>query len=234
MFSLTDKVAVVTGSSGGIGSAIKKGFDEAGANVISFDIKDGFDITKTQQMKITFSYIFAALNRIDILVNCAGITLPNWTDDNDLYPDDAWEKTIETNLTSPWKLCKLAFPYMKEHGGSIINITSVTAELGFSNNPAYGASKGGLKMLTKCIAMDWAKYGIRANNLGFSYIRSDMNKISYNNPEMRKKRTDRQMIERYGGPEESVGLAIYLASDASSFVTGQDFYIDGGLLNKGI
>jgi len=82
--------------------------------------------------------------------------------------------------------------------------------------------------------MDWAKYNIRVNNLGFSYFRTAMTQKSYNDLEMRKKRTDRQMIERYAEPEEAVGMVIYLASDASSFVTGQDFYIDGGFLNKGI
>jgi len=231
MFSLEGKKAIITGSSGGIGSAIVEGYKEAGAIVWGLDIKEGCDITDFDSVKQLFGPI--SMN-IDILVNCAGITLPNWTDDNDLYPDDAWDRTILTNLTAPWRLCKLVFPYMKEHGGSIINVTSVTAEQGFSNNPAYGAAKGGLKMVTKCIAMDWAKYGIRANNLGFSWIRSKMTTTSYNDPEMRKKRTDRLMIERYGEPEEVVGMAIYLASDASSFVTGQDFYIDGGFLSKGV
>jgi len=236
MFSLKGKVAIVTGHTGGIGSAIFNGYKEAGAKVYGYSLSSGVDIRDFVAMEEHFRKIWETEGKINVLVNCAGITAPNWEGNgSDDYPDENWDKTLETNLTAPWKLCQLVRPYMeKSGGGSIINIISVTAEQGFSDNPAYGASKGGLKMVTKCIAMDWAKYGIRANNLGFSYIRTNMTKTSYNNPEMRKKRTDHQMIDRYGEAEETVGLAIYLASDASSFVTGQDFYIDGGFLNKGI
>lgn len=236
MFSLEGKVAVVTGSSGGIGSAIVKGYREAGAIAYGLDITEpfvGLDITDTKRAEKVFSIIAIGGEHIDTLVNCAGITFSEPTGTEN-YTDKDWDKTIATNLTAPWKLCKIVFPYMKNKGGSIINITSVGAEQGFSNNPAYGASKGGLKTLTKCLAMDWAKYGIRVNNIGPSYIRTNMTKRSYADPKMRKLRTDRLMIERYGEPEEVAGMAIYLASDASSFVTGQDFYIDAGFLNRGI
>ena len=233
MFSLKDKVAIVTGSEGGIGRAVVGGYEDAGAIVYGWDIVNGADVTNTQLIKGCFEYVYEADGKIDILVNCAGITLPDPAGTEN-YTDEAWEKTIATNLTAPWKLCQLVFPYMKETGGSIINITSVTAEQGFSNNPAYGASKGGLKILTKCLAMDWAKYHIRVNNLGFAYIKTNMIKKSYNDPVMRKQRTDRLMIERYGEPEDTVGAAIFLASDASKYITGQDLYVDGGFLNKGI
>lgn len=223
----------MTGSEGGIGGAILRGYEEVGAKVYGLDILNGVDVTDTKRIEALFSSIFWAYERIDILVNCAGITLPNPAGTEN-YTDESWDKTLAVNLTAPWKLCQMVLPYMSKTGGSIINITSITAEQGFSNNPAYGASKGGLKILTKCLAMDWAKYNIRVNNLGFSYIRTNMCKKSYSDPVMRKHRTDRQMIERYGEPEEAVGMAIYLASDASSYVTGQDFYLDGGFLNKGI
>ena len=111
----------------------------------------------------------------------------------------------------------------KRKNGSIINITSINAELGFPNNPAYVASKGGLKMLGKSLARDWGKYGIRVNNLGPGYFKTLMNKKSWENPKTRKARID-----------ELVGPCIFLASDASQYVTGQDIYVDGGWTANGL
>ena len=122
----------------------------------------------------------------------------------------------------------------KKSNGSIINITSINAELGFPNNPAYVASKGGLKMLSKALAKDYGKFGIRVNNLGPGYMKTEMVKASYQNKKARNLREKHTILGRWGTPEDLVGPCIFLASDASKYMTGQDIYIDGGWLANGL
>ena len=122
----------------------------------------------------------------------------------------------------------------KKKGGSVINITSLNAELGFSNNPGYVSSKGGLKLLTKSFCLDYAKYKIRFNNLGPGYIKTKMTRKRYLNLKERKKRIDRIPLRRYGNPDDLIGPVLFLMADASSYMTGQDLYVDGGFLAKGI
>jgi gluconate 5-dehydrogenase len=118
--------------------------------------------------------------------------------------------------------------------GSTFNITSIGAELGFPNNPAYVAAKGALKQLTKSMAFDLGSFGVRVNNLGPGYFRTDMANLSYNDPEKREARASRTLLGRWGEPEDLAGAVIFLASDASRYMTGQDLYIDGGWLAKGL
>ena len=122
----------------------------------------------------------------------------------------------------------------KRRTGSIINVTSINAELGFPNNPAYVASKGGLKMLTKSLARDFGKYNIRVNNLGPGYIITDMTKSSYQNKKSRMTRQKHTLLGRWGVITDLVGPCIFLASDAAGYVTGQDIYVDGGWLANGL
>ncbi|MDB4193840.1 SDR family oxidoreductase, partial [Candidatus Pelagibacter sp.] len=129
---------------------------------------------------------------------------------------------------------KLIIEKMKKNGGTIVNITSVNSELGFSNNPGYVSSKGGLKMLTKSFCMDYTKYNIRINNIGPGYIKTDMTKKKSMDKKQRKERLNRILMKRYGEPHELFGGVLFLLTDASSYITGQDLYIDGGLLSKGI
>ena len=123
---------------------------------------------------------------------------------------------------------------LKKKNGCIINLTSINAELGFPNNPAYTASKGGLKMLTKALARDWSKFGIRINNIGPGYMKTQMTKKSWSNMKTRKARTSRTLLGRWGETKDIVGPCIFLASDASKYVTGQDIYVDGGWLVNGL
>jgi NAD(P)-dependent dehydrogenase (short-subunit alcohol dehydrogenase family) len=118
--------------------------------------------------------------------------------------------------------------------GSIINITSIGAKQGFPNNPAYGASKGGLSQLTKALACDWAEYGIRVNNVGPGYTVTKMTQTSWNNNEMREARTSRTMMGKWARPEDITGTVLFLASDMASYITGQDIYVDGGWTSKGL
>lgn len=250
LFFLKGKVAVVTGAARGNGRSIAEGFLAAGAKVYFIDIlkkdiqiakntirskKARFiiaDVTDFSLMQETIKRIYVNEGRIDILVNNAGITLP---EPSEIYSDDKWEKTYSVTLKAPFKISQMAAKYMKKHnGGVIINITSLGSELGFSNNPAYVAFKGGLKQLTKALAKDWAKYNIRVNNLCPGFIKTDMTMKSWKNSVLRKERAERIMLGRWGHPCDLVGPAIFLASDASEYITGQDLCVDGGWLASGI
>lgn len=244
IFFLGGKVAIVTGAARGNGLAIAKGLANFGAITYFVDILEGKvsgknrffikgDITNDEEMKKLINEIIATRGRINILVNNAGITKAYPSED---YPLDEWDKVLNTNLRAQFRLSQLVARQMisRKTGGSIINITSLNAHFGFFSNSAYTASKNGLSGLSRVLAKDWAKYGIRVNNICPGYIHTEMTKISYNNPKLRAERLKRAMIKRYGEPEDLVGAAIFLASEASSYVTGTDIFVDGGWSASGI
>lgn len=252
LFSLKGKIALVTGAARGNGKAISEALLKAGASVILVDILkkelentvqslknenlDTFmchaDITKNSGVKKIRQFIIDKFKRIDILVNNAAVTFPSSIFD---YSDDLWDKTYEVNLKAPFRLSRELGKIMKENkSGVIINITSINAEIAFPDNPAYVTFKGGLKQLSKSLALDLGKYGIRVNCIGPGYFVTDMTKKSWNSPILRKKREEQTILKRWGNPEELGGLVIFLCSDSSSYITGQDFYIDGGWLAKGL
>ena len=250
IFSLEGKVAIVTGAGRGNGKAIAEGFLKAGAIVYFVDVlKKQFielkkmirgnrarfilaDVNDFSLIENHIERIYNRQKRIDILVNNAGITLP-FTSGS--YPDIKWENTYLTNLKAPFKLAQMVFKYMKRQGnGVIINVTSLGSELGFSDNPAYVTFKGGLKQLTKALANDWARYNIRVNNLCPGYFRTEMTRKSWHDRKSRRRIEERTMLGRWGESEDIVGPAIFLASEASRYITGQDLYVDGGWLSKGI
>jgi len=242
LFSIKDKIALVTGAgSGGIGEAIAEGFEKAGAVVFygihHLNVRDKPDpfkielnIANDNSRRNIIEKIAQYKNQLDILVNAAGITRPGH--ENIL----AWDETIEINLTSIFLLCRLvkdAF-MIRQLKGSIINITSICADLAFSGNPSYNVSKAGLKMLTKSLAKDLVKYNIRVNNLCPGYFDTKMTQKSQNDVERYDKIRERIMSSRFGKSEELIGPAIFLASDASSYMTGSDLVIDGGFINNGV
>jgi NAD(P)-dependent dehydrogenase (short-subunit alcohol dehydrogenase family) len=225
LFSLKNKVIIVTGALGGNGSAISDGLENYGAAVIRADLPKT-DVTKEEDI----NKLVSNLDKVDGLVNCAGITRGN---DIFEYVDEDWENTYKVNLKAPYLLSRLVAQKMKNNGGgSIINITSLNSELGFPNNPAYVAFKGGLKQLTKSLAVDLGKYNIRVNNLGPGYIKTNMTKLGWENN--RKKIEERTILGRWGEPKDLVGASTFLLSEASSYITGQDIYVDGGYLAKGL
>ena len=228
MFSVKNKVVIVTGSSGGNGSAIVKGLEKLGAIVEGGDLPS-YDITTDKHRKLLVQQALNHTGKIDGLINCAGITRGNNVFD---YDDEDWENTYQVNLKAPFELSREVARYMKNSGGSIINITSLNSELGFPNNPAYVAMKGGLKQLTKSLAVDLGKYNIRVNNVGPGYIKTNMTKQGWENN--RKEIEDRTILGRWGEPEDLVGTIVFLLSSASSYITGQDIYVDGGYLTKGL
>lgn len=252
LFSLENKVAIVTGGARGNGKAIAMALLKADAEVIVIDILEKeleqtvLDFKKVNPDKVNgilcdlsnqkdMTGIIDKINnmfRIDVLVNNAGITIRN---DALNYTIEDWKKTIKINLEVPFVLSKAVGKIMKMHGnGSIINITGLNSEQGFSENPAYVASKGGLKQLSKALAMDLGKYGVRVNNVGPGYFITDMTSKSWSDNKARQARTDRTILGRWGKPDDLSGLVVFLSSDASSYITGQDIYVDGGWMAKGI
>lgn len=251
IYSLRDKIALVTGAGRGIGKAIASGFLRAGATVVLVDVDSErlraatqalraekldahsipCDLSRPDQIESLADQLRGQFAKLDVLVNNAGITISHKLVD---YPLDDWEKTLNVNLRGPFLLLQRLVGLMQERGGSVINITSLNAELGFPSNPAYIAAKGGLKQLTKSMAVDLGPSGIRVNNIGPGYFDTDINTLSRSDPIARAKRTERTILGRWGTPQDIVGLAILLASDASSYITGQDIYVDGGWLAKGL
>jgi NAD(P)-dependent dehydrogenase (short-subunit alcohol dehydrogenase family) len=242
IFSLKDKTALVTGVSRGIGSEIALAYINAGANVIGVSRSKATENEQIkafyQQCDITNSKLFQKIcgsidedyGGIDILVNAAGISLPKIDNQKEF---DRFEKTISVNLTATYQCCEIASRYMR-NGGSIINITSIGAMQGFPNNPGYVASKGGLEALTKAMAVDLCDKNIRVNNIAPGYIRTDMTKQSFENPITRQERIDQMILKRWGSAKDLIGAAIFLGSDASSYMTGSSLIVDGGWIAKGI
>ena len=244
LFSVEDKVVLITGGSGGIGSELIKGFHDRGAVVANFDVASpsgygelaewiSVDLASHEEIDMAWSIFMDKFATIDVLINCAGITCP---DESLEYPHELWKKTLDCNLYAPFYLTQLAGQQMIKHhvAGSIINITSINAAVAMPNNPSYAAAKAGLRHLTKSFALDWGKYGIRVNNIGPGYTETKINTVSLNDPEKYKKRAELSMLGRWAEPKEMVGPAIFLASDASSFVTGTDLWVDGGWISKGM
>ena len=249
IFSVKDQVVIVTGAARGNGRAIAEGFLESGAVVYFFDLLKGVEpIVESVKNSKAHSFVGDLRNKadidrlvstvvkeegcIDVLVNNAGVSFPS---DNDCYHEDVWNRTFEINLKGAFLLSRRVSEVMKrKNKGSIINITSLGAELGFPGNPSYVASKGGLKQLGKAMAVDFAQYNIRVNNVCPGYFKTDMTRKSYNDPHLREARDNRIMLGRWGNPRDLVGPCIFLASEAAAYVTGIDLVVDGGWVAKGL
>ena len=242
IFSLKNKIALVTGASRGIGAEIALAYVESGANVICVarsestekkQIEEFYrqcDVADFQQFQSLCESIDADYGGIDILVNAAGVSLPKNDNQSEL---ERFEKTVSINLTATYQCCDLASRFM-HNGGSIINITSICAMQGFPNNPGYVASKGGVRALTKAMARDLCVKSIRVNDIAPGYIKTDMTRQSFENSVASQERINQMMIKRWGGAEDLIGAAIFLASNASSYMTGSSLIIDGGWTAKGM
>ena len=243
-FSLVGKVAVVTGGANGLGRAYGRAFDEAGARVAVVDLDqesgESFaselreaaflqaDITDRRQVSALMDAVVGRLGGLDILVNNAG----GWSFHNAEQPDDDWERLLKLNLTGTMIGCQEAGRRMiaQGGGGSIINISSVSSLI--VNPPvkeyldtAYFASKAGVNHLTRSLADQWARHGIRVNAIAPGY----MDKSGSFSPEApRPKWLDNVPLDRPGRPDELGSTAVFLASDASSYITGQIIQVDGG------
>jgi NAD(P)-dependent dehydrogenase (short-subunit alcohol dehydrogenase family) len=249
LFDLTDKVAIVTGASKGIGASIAKAFAEFGANVIvSSRSKEGIDkvvneitaegynatacichVGEDDQLKNLVETTINTYGKIDILVNNAGIN-PVF-DRLENADEKLFNKIIDINTKSPFKLSNLVFKHMKENkSGSIINISSVEGHKPDKGLGVYSISKAAISMLTKSQAKEWGKYGIRSNAICPGLIKTKLSSALWQNEEMLETWLGDLPIRRPGDPDEISGMALYLASEASSYTTGESFNIDGGYM----
>jgi gluconate 5-dehydrogenase len=237
-FSLQGKIAVVTGASRGIGAAIASGFTGAGAKVFGLSRSGtapsgvtaiACDLADDAAIGRAFDQV-AKSGALDVLVNAAGISLPA----DSASELERFRDTIATDLTGVYATILAAHPLMMKAGGSIINITSINSVRGFPGNPGYVAAKAGLSGLTRALANDLAPDGIRVNALAPGYVATDMTAKSFADPAMHEDRRRHTMLGRWGQPDDMIGAAIFLASSASAYVTGQELFVDGGWTAKGL
>jgi gluconate 5-dehydrogenase len=247
LFDLTGKTALVTGSSRGLGNAIAKGLGAAGARVIlnGVDVtrlteavnslrSEGidtlgaaFDISDEAAVKATFERFDADGVAIDILVNNAGIQYRKPIIELDTAD---WQRVLDVNLTSAFVLGREAARRMAaKGGGKLVNIASVLSALARPTIAPYAVSKAGLRMLTQSMAAEWGEKNIQVNAIGPGYMITDMNEALIANPEFDAWVKGRTPARRWGRPEELVGVAVFLASAASNYVSGQIVYADGGM-----
>lgn len=248
-FDLSSKRALVTGGTQGIGYAIAKGLGESGATLVINGrnqeklnhciqqlreanieaIPALFDVTDAQGVKSGIAAIENTVGPIDILINNAGIIRRAPAED---LTEEDWNACILTNLTAPFMVSKYVGRYMiGRRQGKIINICSLMSELGRDTVTAYAAAKGGIKMLTRNLATEWAPHNIQVNGIGPGYMATPIN-TDYRkagNP-LNDYIISRTPAGRWGTPDDLVGTAVFLASGASDFVNGQIIYVDGGLL----
>ncbi|HEX9125965.1 MAG TPA: 3-oxoacyl-ACP reductase FabG [Methylomirabilota bacterium] len=245
-FSLEGRTAFVTGASRGIGRSIALALGRAGAAVAcaaraldqiesaaaEIEAAGGracaiqLDVTRGAQITAAVRDAEAALGPVDILVNNAGITLDKPSVE---VTDEEWDTVLTTNLASMFRCCRAVAPGMIERGrGKIINIGSMYGKLGVSHYAAYCASKAAADGLTRSLAAEWARHGIQVNCLAPGYMNTDIPRAAMADPKTRERFLSKVPARRLGEPEEAAALAVYLASPASDFMTGQTVYLDGG------
>lgn len=250
--SLEGKHALIFGGTSGLGKAIAVGLAEAGADVVPVSrraeevrktaeeiravgkrtLELTADVTVRDQVQAAIDKMGQEMGRIDILVNSAGITsrAPSLE-----VTEDQWNRVLDINLKGTWNCCQLVGRVMKEqNGGRIINIASLLSFVSGNEVVAYGASKGGVAQITRCLAAEWAKDNIAVNAIVPGVFETPLNKDLINRPARKASILSHTPMKRFGDLEEIQGAAILLASDAASFITGAFIPVDGGFLAQGI
>lgn len=250
LFNISGKHAIVTGGTNGLGYGIAEGFLERGVKLVAIGHnpkslerevewkKKGYDckvligdFTKRSEVERLFNEAMVFLsNKLDIMVTSAGIQRRYRSDQ---FPIEEWDKVIEVNLTTTFLFCQKASQVMiPQKKGKIITIASMMTYFGGQTIPAYAASKGGVGQLTKAFSNDLSALGINVNALAPGYMDTDMNSALVNNEARRPMIDERIPMHRWGTPSDMVGPAVFLASDASNYLTGEIIPVDGGYLGK--
>lgn len=247
LFDLTGKRALITGSSQGIGYALALGLAEHGASVVingrnaskaseaaevirgkgHHALSAAFDVTDAQAARSGIAYIEEEIGPIDILINNAGMQFRTPLED---FPVEKWDEIFKTNVSSVFYVSQPVAKAMIGRGrGKIINIASVQAELARPSIAPYTATKGAVKNLTRGMATDWAKHGLQVNAIAPGYFKTPLNQALVDDPKFSAWLEGRTPAGRWGNVEELVGAAVFLSSEASSFVNGHMLMVDGGI-----
>jgi gluconate 5-dehydrogenase len=248
LFRLDGQVVVVVGGAGGLGAAIARGLAEAGAAVAIADanagqakaVADGLttagrqalalpvDVTDAASVEGMAEEAEARLGPVDVLVNSAGITHRSPAAD---FPAAQWHRVIAVNLTGVFLASQAVGRRMvARRRGRIINIASIAGEIGLPGTVAYSASKGGVVQLTRALAVEWAPHDVRVNAIAPSWFSTNIGDLIHREPDYAERAMRRVPVGRMGQPDELVGAALYLASEASRMVTGHILAVDGGTL----
>ncbi len=246
-FSLEGRLALVTGSSQGIGLALARGLGEAGAALVlngrdtdklaaaAAGLREAgitvheraFDVTDSKAVTEAVGAIERDIGAIDILINNAGMQFRTPLEE---FPEEAWHRLVKTNIDSVFFVGKAVANHMiPRKAGKIINICSVQSELGRYSIAPYTMTKGAVKMLTKGMCIDWGRYNLQINGIGPGYFNTPLNKALVEDPKFTEWVKGRTPAGRWGETDELVGAAVFLASPASSFVNGHVLYVDGGI-----
>ena len=252
LFSLQGQTAVVIGGAGVLGGALCRGLGQAGASVMVADlfkepcktrvaeltqcgIRAGFatvDVTSRESIEKLLAATLEKFGKVDILVNCAGKIkrTPTLT-----QPEEEWTDIVNTNLTGTLRACQVFGKSMLDRGyGRIINIASLNSFVALSEVAAYAASKAGVTSLTRSLAVEWSKKGVAVNAIAPGVFRTELNADLLDSTPRGQELLMRTPMGRFGKTEELIGAAIFLASDAASFVTGLTLVVDGGFLASGV
>ena len=251
-FSLADRTAVVLGGTSGLGRTLALGLADAGADVVVSARRQALvdataseieargrktlrvvsDVRNKESLVRLRDAVLSTFAKVDILVNAAGITrkLPTLE-----MAEDEWNAVLDTNLTGTLRGCQVfGEPMLKRGYGRVINIASLGTLLGIHEVAAYCASKAGVGSLTKSLAVEWSRHGVLVNAIVPGVFRTDLNAALLDGTQRGREYLIRTPMGRYGKAEELVGAAVFLASDASSFVTGELLVVDGGFLASGM
>jgi NAD(P)-dependent dehydrogenase (short-subunit alcohol dehydrogenase family) len=252
LFDLTDKTAVVIGGTSGIGLALVKALAQAGANVVpsgrrpehvrsaaamvealgSRSLAQVSDVTDDASLTALLQSVCSKFGSVEILVNCAGRTKRAPTLD---FPESDWQAILETNLNGTLRGCRVFGRHMLERKyGRIINIGSLSSFVALYEVAAYAASKAAVASLTKSLAIEWASSGVCVNAIAPGVFRTDLNAELLDGTERGREYLLRTPMRRFGQVDELAGAAVFLASDAASFVTGHLLVVDGGFLASGV